>query len=131
MSGHDEETGEETRVLYNAECPICSREIDHYRGRAQRNGLPIRFDALQGPGLADWGVDADAAARRLHVRHQGRVVSGMEAFRLLWRQMPQIAWLARVTGAPGLRQGSDWLYDRVAAPLLYRMHRRRVARRAR
>lgn len=118
----------ETRVLYNAECPVCSREIGHYRRRAERDGLPLRFDPLQEGDLAEWGVDADAAARRLHVLQAGRVVSGMDAFRVLWRGMPHLRWLAAATSAPGLRGATDWAYDRVLAPLLYRAHRRRLAR---
>ena len=119
----------QTRVLYNAACPICAREIDLYRRRAERRGLPVRFDALQDGALARYGVDADAAARRLHVLQDGSVLSGMDAFRALWSQMPGLAWLARATGMPGLRGAADWSYERVLAPLLYRAHRRREARR--
>ncbi|MDB2407250.1 DUF393 domain-containing protein [Jannaschia sp.] len=130
MSVQESESEGETRVLYNADCPVCSREIDHYRMRAARDGLPLRFDALQGADLSAWGVDADAAARRLHVLHEGRVISGMDGFRVLWRAMPHMRWLARATAAPGLRQGTDWLYDRAMAPVLYRMHLRRARRKA-
>ncbi|MGB3408366.1 MAG: DUF393 domain-containing protein [Jannaschia sp.] len=120
---------QQTRVLYNADCPVCSFEIDHYRARTARDGLPLRFDDLNGPELATWGIDADQAARRLHVLHHGEVLSGMPAFRVLWDQMPHMRWAARVAAFPGLRQGLEWLYDRVGAPLLYRSHLRRVSRR--
>lgn len=119
----------ETRVLYNAECPVCTFEIDHYRKRAARDALPVRFDDLNGPDLVDWGLDADSAARRLHVLKDGQILSGMPAFRALWREMPHVAWLARATSLPGVRQATDWAYDAVFAPLLYRMHRRRMTKR--
>ncbi|MGB3556428.1 MAG: DUF393 domain-containing protein [Jannaschia sp.] len=122
-------TGSEMRVLYNADCPVCAFEIDHYRTRAARDGLPVRFDDLNGPDRADWGIDADAAARRLHVLSDGEVLAGFPAFRALWGAMPRMRWLARLTGLPGIRQGLGWGYDRIGAPLLYRAHRRRVARR--
>jgi predicted DCC family thiol-disulfide oxidoreductase YuxK len=116
------------RVLYNADCPVCRAEIDHYAAHAAARDLPIRFDDLNGPDITLWGIAPDAAARRLHVLHEGRVVAGVEAFRLLWDAMPRYRWLARVTGLPGVRQAAGLLYERVAAPILYRAHLRRVAR---
>ena len=115
------------RVLYNAQCPVCRAEIGHYASLAASQSLPIRFDDLNGPDITLWGVTPDAAARRLHVLHEGRVVAGMEAFRLIWAELPRYRWLARVTGWPGIRQAAAVLYDRVAAPLLYGGHLRRQA----
>lgn len=120
---------EETRVLYNADCPVCRFEIDHYRKVAARDGLPVRFDDLNGPARDAWGIDADAAARRLHVLREGHVVSGFPAFLALWSEMPRMRWVAKVAGLPGLRHGLSLLYDRLGAPMLYRMHLRRAARR--
>ncbi|MBM2577410.1 DUF393 domain-containing protein [Jannaschia sp. Os4] len=131
MSGHVSGDGGDpaVRVLYNAECPVCRFEIDHYRGRVERDGLGVGFDDLNdADALARWGIDADAAARRLHVVRDGRVLAGMDAFRALWSEMPHMRWAARAAGWPGLRQGLDWLYERVGAPLLYRSHLRRQGR---
>lgn len=116
------------RVLYNADCPVCRAEIDHYAAHAAARDLPIRFDDLNGPDITLWGVTPDAAARQLHVLHEGRVVAGLPAFRLLWAAMPRYRWLARVTSWPGVRQVVGVIYDRIAAPMLYRAHLHRVAR---
>ena len=120
----------ETFVLYNATCPICSAEIDHYRAYADKNGLDIAFDDLNGPGLSRWGLDADTAARRLYVLHDGHMVSGLEAFRVLWRQMPRYRALAWITGLPGINHLARWGYDRIAAPWLYSKHLKRQQRAA-
>jgi predicted DCC family thiol-disulfide oxidoreductase YuxK len=117
---------EETRVLYNHTCPVCRVEIDAYRRRAAAQGLPIRFDTLD--RAEDWGLTSDQAARELHVWHEGKVLSGLAAFRALWAAMPGWRWLARVTGWPGVRSLADLLYRRVAAPVLYRAHLRRQRR---
>ena len=119
---------EKTEVLYNGDCPICSREITSYARYAASQALPLRFQALQDSDLACWGVDADAAARRLHVLKDGRVYDGLEAFQVLWADMPRFAWLARLTGLPLIRPLARRIYDHVLAPLLYWMHRRRQAR---
>ena len=119
---------EDTRILYNDTCPLCRFEVDHYRAAATRDGAPLRFDTLQ--DAARWGLTEDQAARRLHVLQGGNLLSGLEAFRAIWAALPRWRWLARVTGWPVIRPVVTLLYDRVAAPLLYRAHRRRQARAA-
>lgn len=117
---------EDTRVLYNDTCPICSFEIDAYRRRAIRDGLPLQFDTLE--LAAQWGISPDQAARRLHVLHKGQVLSGIPAFRALWGEMPHLQWLARLTGRPFIGAAAITLYDKFFAPVLYLMHLRRQKR---
>ena len=117
---------DETRILYNDTCPLCRFEIDHYRDRAQVTGAPLSFDPLD--RAADWGLTEDQAARALHVRQGETVLSGLEAFRAIWAGLPGWRWLARVTGWPVVRPALSLIYDRIAAPLLYRAHLRRRAR---
>lgn len=118
----------QTKVLFNDDCPVCSFEINHYVAYARREGLPIRFDDLNGPGLADWGIDADTAARRLYVEHEGVLLGGIPAFIVLWRQMPRYRWLAAIVNIPGVRHLAAFLYDWVLAPSIYRWHLRRQRR---
>ncbi|MGL6209039.1 MAG: thiol-disulfide oxidoreductase DCC family protein [Paracoccaceae bacterium] len=116
----------DTEVLYNDTCPVCRFEIDAYARRTKADGLPIRFDPLQ--RAEDWGLTPDQAARALHVRQGGVVLSGLPAFRALWAAMPRWRWLATVTGWPVVRPVLTAFYDRVMAPLLYQMHLRRQRR---
>jgi predicted DCC family thiol-disulfide oxidoreductase YuxK len=118
------------RVLYNASCPVCRAEIGHYETVSRRHDLPLRFDDLNGPDLARWGISADEAARRLHVLQDGRVLAGLEAFRAIWAVLPRYRWLARVTGWPVVRPVASFTYERILAPVIYRWHLRRVARAA-
>lgn len=119
-------TDDDTRILYNDTCPLCRFEIDHYRAAAARDAAPLRFDPLD--KAANWGLTADQAARRLHVMKDGQLLSGLEAFRAIWAGLPRWRWLARLTGLPIIRPVMAVLYDRIAAPLLYRAHLRRQAR---
>ena len=118
-----------TRVLYNGDCPVCSFEIGHYARYCGDRALPLRFDDLNTADLAPWGLDADTAARRLYVMKDGALLSGIPAFLVLWADMPRYRWLARVVGLPGIRQVAEISYDRVLAPLIYRWHLSRIARR--
>ena len=115
-----------TSVLYNASCPVCNFEIQHYARYADAKGLPIRFDDLNSDARTKWGLDADTAARRLYVLHEGALTSGIPAFLVLWAQMPKYRWLARVVGLPGIKQIAGAAYDHVLAPVIYRWHLRRL-----
>lgn len=122
----DMENSPKTSVLFNANCPVCNFEIQHYAQYAVANDLPIRFDDLNSGARDQWGLDADTAARRLYVLHEGRLTSGIPAFLVLWAQMPRYRWLARVVGLPGIRQVASAAYDYVLAPVIYRWHLRRL-----
>jgi predicted DCC family thiol-disulfide oxidoreductase YuxK len=117
-----------TEVLYNARCPVCRAEIDHYAGYARARHLPVTFHDLNSRDLADWGIGADEAARRLHVREAGQVLSGVDAFIALWRALPRYRWIARVVALPGLRQAAHLVYERILAPRLYARHLARERR---
>jgi predicted DCC family thiol-disulfide oxidoreductase YuxK len=114
---------DETQVLYNGSCPVCSREIRHYARLSEEKALAVGFiDLADSAKLADWGLDADQAAKRLHVRKDGQMYSGIPAFIMLWREIPQKQWLARITRLPGIHWAVCFGYDHVLAPLLYRWH---------
>lgn len=106
-------------VLYNDRCPICRAEIAHYRRLAERHAAAVRFADLNTAPLAQWGLDRDRAAQRLHAVRDGRLLAGVDAFLALWRALPYWRWLARLLALPGLRQGTAMIYDRILAPWLY------------
>lgn len=123
---NDERT-DQTCVLYNANCPVCSYEINHYAAYSKNQALPIRFDDLNdGDALAGWDIDADTAARRLHVLKDGQLLTGIDAFLILWDDMPRYRILARIVSVPGLYHLACATYDHVLAPLIYRWHLRRL-----
>lgn len=119
------------QVIYNADCPICSREIAGYRAYSEARALPLRFEGIDAADLAALGLTPEDAARRLHVVKDGELLSGVAAFVALWREMPRFRWLARLVSLPGVRQLAGGLYEGLLGPALYALHRRRVRRRAR
>ena len=119
----------ETCVLFNASCPVCNFEIQHYARYAGQAGLPIRFDDLNSDALAGWGLDADTAAKRLYVLQDGNLSSGIPAFLVLWSQMPRYRWLAWWVGLPVVFQVACKTYDHILAPVIYRWHLRRLRQR--
>jgi predicted DCC family thiol-disulfide oxidoreductase YuxK len=115
----------EPTVIYNGACPICRREIDAYRRHCEADGVPLQFADLNATDLHAFGIDDDAARRRLHVIQDGRVVAGLPAFLILWRAMPRFRWLARTISLPVVRPVAVRVYDWVLAPMLYALDRRR------
>jgi len=84
-------------VYFDGECPICRREIAHYR--RQRGADTIAWiDASRCEEAAlPPGLDRTAVMRRFHVREEdGTLVTGAAAFVTIWRRLPGFAWLARV-----------------------------------
>lgn len=115
-------------VIYNGSCPVCSSEVNVYRKHAEAQALPIRFNDLNKADLDRLGLTPEQAAKRFHVFHDGQMLSGVPAFLVLWRTIPRYRWIARIVGLPGIRHLAVLAYDHIAAPILYGMHKRRVAR---
>ena len=120
---------EETKILYNADCPVCRFEIDHYASYSADRGLALRFDDLNSCDLNSWGLSSDQAAKRLYVRKSGQLYSGIPSFLVLWQDMPRYRFLARLIGLPIIKQAASAIYDYVLAPFIYRWHLRRQVRR--
>ena len=110
------------RVLYNDTCPICAREIGVY-SRAQ-GGEDVQFCALNQHDT--FGLDADTAARRLHVLQDGRLLVGIDGFIAIWAALPRWTWLARAARWPVVYPALCATYDYVLAPIIYKMHLRRL-----
>ncbi len=131
MSGMIDTPDKETCVLYNAECPVCSYEIDHYAAYTAREDLPIRFDDLNNAAaLSSWDIDPNRAARRLHVLKNGELLQGIPAFIALWEEMPRYRKLATFVRLPGVFHLACAMYDHVLAPVIYWTHLRRLRRAA-
>ena len=85
-------------IWYDSLCPICSREIRVMRALDWRRR--IAFVDLHAPG-ADCPLDPAILLARFHARAaDGRVVSGAEAFAMMWRQIPLLWPLGQLARIP-------------------------------
>ena len=112
-------------VIYNGDCPICAPEVRSYKRQARAAGADLDFADLNGLDLARFDLTEDQAAKRLHVLRNGELVSGVDAFLIIWRKLPKTRWIARIVDAPVIRPLAGMIYDRILAPLLFTLHKRR------
>jgi len=116
-------------VFYNGACPICCAEISHYRKLATRDRIESLAwcDLAETPdALAPHGLTPGQAKRRLYtLSPEGTLVGGVESFIAIWQRLPRYRWLARVTRWPVIYSVTEWVYERIAAPLLVWLNRRR------
>jgi len=85
--------GWEIRLLYDGECPLCSREVAFLR-RRDREGR-IDFEDIAAPGFdpAPTGRTREELMARIHgVLPDGTVVEGMEVFRRAYAAVG-LGWL--------------------------------------
>ena len=122
---------DETVIIYNESCPICSREIEVYRSRSNGAKTGLRFEPIHADFAGRLGLSTDDASRRLHAYSDGRLHQGVDAFVLLWSKTPGFEWLARFVSSPIVHPLASVLYEGLLAPLLYWMHVRRTKRRGR
>lgn len=98
-------------VYYDGACPVCSREIAHYRTRTGADALEWVDASACAPGGLGPGLTRGRALERMHVRlPDGRLVSGAAAFAMLWRGLPGFRWLGRLVALPGIAQLAEGLY---------------------
>jgi predicted DCC family thiol-disulfide oxidoreductase YuxK len=114
-----------TTTYFDGGCPLCSKEIAHYRHLdrdARVHWVDITADAA---ALLEVGLDKETAMRRFHVRTaDGVLLSGVPAFVALWRELPWyrqlarlVTWL-RLTGPLDLAYArfADWRFKRRCGP---------------
>ena len=99
------------RVLYDGECPLCSREIRFLERRDRGRGR-IQFEDIADPGFDPhgYGVEAGELMARIHgVLPSGDLIEGVEVFRRAYSAVG-LGWLMAPTRLPGLRNLADLAY---------------------
>jgi predicted DCC family thiol-disulfide oxidoreductase YuxK len=103
-------------VFYDGDCPLCRREIAHYRRMDSRERLHW-VDAVNEPEtLAEHGLSFERAMAELHVLDgAGRWQRGVDAFLVIWQHLPAYRWLAKLVTVLGLRRPLGFIYRHFAA----------------
>jgi predicted DCC family thiol-disulfide oxidoreductase YuxK len=103
-------------VFYDGGCPLCRREIAHYR-RIDSAARLLWVDAPGEPGiLARHGLSLEQAMAELHVLDSnGNWQRGIDAFLVIWQHLPGYRWLAKLVTVLRLRNPLAVVYHHFAA----------------
>ena len=109
------------KVYFDGKCALCSQEINYYQ-RIVPEGVFQWLDIATDPSLLEGlGISQREALKRLHVQDSaGTIKTGINAFQVIWEQLPNWRILGRITVVPGIYHFVEYLYVLFAA---YRFER--------
>ena len=109
-------------VLFDGGCPLCRREIAHYRRLKGADDLEWVDIAPHDDVLGTFGIAKAEAMTRFHVKQaNGRWATGAYGFAVVWSRLQGYRWLASLVRVFRLLPLLDWGYTRVTA---WRLKRR-------
>ena len=118
-------------VHFNDDCPVCSREIGHYKAIADRKQAPVAFHPIgDAPeALARYGLGrADIERRLCATDAEGRLLVGADAFIAIYASLPGYRRLAAVLRRPIPHALANFWYEAIAVPALAGFNRKRRRR---
>ena len=112
------------KVYYNESCNICRAEINHYK---KQNIEEIDWVDITNNVTAERETlkDNKALLRRLHVKKDGKIFSGAEAFLLVWKKIPKYKFLYNLFRLPIIFQIFSLTYE-VVAFFLYLKNKKQI-----
>ena len=101
------------KVYYNNSCKICRAEIDLYKKEKinQINWIDITNNTIAEKNTSK---DNKALLRRLHVKDNGQVFEGAEAFLLVWKKIPKYRFLYTFFKLPIIFRLFSFIYEIIA-----------------
>ncbi|MCI0457188.1 MAG: DUF393 domain-containing protein [Gemmataceae bacterium] len=90
-------------LFYDGLCPLCSREIAHYRKHLPDEAARFLDITVPDFDARQHGLNADEVQRVMHVKVGEEVRTGVEAFIAIWEAIPRYRWAARFARLPILR----------------------------
>ena len=102
-------------VLYDGECPLCVHKITWLQKRSARRQSQARitFTDISAPGYdpaAHGGVTYEEGMKVMHVITNGRVVSGVESFQVMYEAVG-LGFVVKALHSPTVKRIADRVYD--------------------
>ena len=87
------------KVYFNNSCKICKAEIDLYKKEKIKD---IDWIDITNNDLAEKETSKNSKQllRRLHVKHDEKIIEGAEAFLIVWKKIPKYRFLYKFFKLP-------------------------------
>jgi len=113
-------------IYFDGACPLCSREIAHYRKKDTAGRL--RYVDIASPSFdaAAHGLDAKRVQKLMHVQlPDGKFATGVDAFIAIWNVLPGYEVMGKVAKLPLVKPLLHLAYRAFAAvrPHLPKRHK--------
>ena len=101
------------KVFFNNSCKICRSEINLYK---KENIKDIDWIDITNNSDAEKETSRNdkELLRRLHVKENGKIIQGAEAFLYVWKKIPKYKFLAKIFSFKPLFVIFHFLYEFVA-----------------
>lgn len=101
---------------FNESCSICRAEINHYK---KINSSINWIDVIKDKNASkDTNLNSKDLIRRLHVIKNDKLYKGLDAFLIIWDEIPRYKFLSKLTKLP-LIYHLGWLIYEIFALFLY------------
>ena len=112
------------KVYFNNSCKICKTEIDLYKKEKidEIDWVDITNNEL---AEKETSKDSKQLLRRLHVKKDGKIFSGAEAFLLVWKNIPKYKFLYSIFRLPIIFQLFSLVYE-IIAFFLYLKNKKQI-----
>lgn len=102
---------EKLTVLYDGNCPLCYREIVHYKKKDKSNLLKCIDIAHPDFNIDDYGLNMEEVELKLHaIDESGTIFTGIDTFIEIWRRIPGFTFFTKITQNKLLRPTFDLFY---------------------
>lgn len=116
-------------VFYDGKCGLCRREIEHYKHIAPEGIFIWQDITANASTLESLGIAYADGLKLLHAQDaQGKIHIGVDAFLLIWQQMPRWRILAIIVAAPFIRPLVNIIYRCFAAWRFKRLSHCQIAK---
>ena len=101
------------KVYFNNSCKICKAEIDLYKkeGIEDIDWIDITNNQI---AEKETSKNTKELLRRLHIKKDEKVISGAEAFLVLWQKIPRYKFLYIILKLPLIFNLFSFVYEIVA-----------------
>ena len=112
------------KVFFNNSCSICRAEINLYK-KEQVEGIDWVDITRNKKAEAETKKKDKSLLRRLHVKKDGKIYEGAEAFLLIWNKIPKYRFLFKILSLPIIFNLFSMFYE-VAAFFLYLKNKKQL-----